>query len=219
MYTLSSVFRFLVTLVFFAGYSSSAFPLSTSAQATGTTNLSARITEIEIQGTSELESSQIMFLIESQVGDVLDRKVIRRDIHTIYQMKLYEDVQVEVKELDEDESGEKSYLLSYSVMERPRLAEVKLHGVLLVERTEIEEKMTLRQYDPYDPEKIVINEQIILEHYRSEGYTRVKVNSIIETVVADSENPGERFRVVFELNESPRVYLTDIYVSGTKYYS
>ena len=54
--------------------------------------MSARITEIEIQGTSELESSQIMFLIESQVGDVLDRKVIRRDIHTIYQMKLYEDV-------------------------------------------------------------------------------------------------------------------------------
>jgi outer membrane protein insertion porin family len=219
MYTLSSVFRFLVTLVFFAGYSSSAFPLSTNAQTSGTASFSASITEIEIKGTSELESSQIMFLIESQVGDVLDRKVIRRDIHTIYQMKLYEDVQVEVKELDEDESGERSYLLRYSVKERPRLAEVKLHGVLLVERTEIEEKMTLRQYDPYDPEKIVINEQIILEHYRSEGYTRVKVNSIIETVETDSENPGERFRVVFELNESPRVYLTDIYVSGTKYYS
>ena len=181
--------------------------------------MSASIAEIEIKGTSELESSQIMFLIESQVGNVLDRKIIRRDIHAIYKMKLFEDVQAEVEELDEGESGEKSYLLRYLVKERPRLAEVKLKGVLLVERTVIEEKMTLLQYDPYDPEKIALNEQIILEHYRSEGYPRVSVNSIIETVEADADNAGERFRVVFEMNEAPRVYLTDIYVSGTKYYS
>ena len=219
MYTLSSVPRILVTLVFLGVLSLSVFSRFTSAQTTGSAGLSASIAEIEIKGTSELESSQIMFLIESQVGDVLDRKIIRRDIHAIYKMKLFEDVQAEVEELDEGESGEKSYLLRYLVKERPRLAEVKLKGVLLVERTVIEEKMTLLQYDPYDPEKIELNEQIILEHYRSEGYPRVSVNSIIETVEADADNAGERFRVIFEMNEAPRVYLTDIYVSGTKYYS
>ena len=219
MYTLSSVPRILVTLVFLGVLSLSVFSRFTSAQTTGAAGLSASIAEIEINGTSELESSQIMFLIESQVGNVLDRKIIRRDIHAIYKMKLFEDVQAEVEELDEGESGEKSYLLRYLVKERPRLAEVKLKGVLLVERTVIEEKMTLLQYDPYDPEKIALNEQIILEHYRSEGYPRVSVNSIIETVEADAENAGERFRVIFEMNEAPRVYLTDIYVSGTKYYS
>ena len=219
MFTLSSVPRILVTLVFLGVYSLSVFSHSTSAQTTGSAGLSASIAEIEIKGTSELESSQIMFLIESQVGDILDREIIRRDIHAIYKMKLFEDVQAEVEELDEGESGIKSYLLRYLVKERPRLAEVKLKGVLLVERTVIEEKMTLLQYDPYDPEKIALNEQIILEHYRSEGYPRVSVNSIIETVEADADNAGERFRVIFEMNEAPRVYLTDIYVSGTKYYS
>lgn len=219
MYTLSSVPRILVTLVFLGVLSLSVFSRFTSAQTTGSAGLSASIAEIEIKGTSELESSQIMFLIESQVGNVLDRKIIRRDIHAIYKMKLFEDVQAEVEELDEGESGKKSYLLRYLVKERPRLAEVKLKGVLLVERTVIEENMTLLQYDPYDPEKIALNEQIILEHYRSEGYPRVSVNSIIETVEADAENAGERFRVIFEMNEAPRVYLTDIYVSGTKYYS
>ncbi|MEC9012398.1 MAG: outer membrane protein assembly factor BamA [SAR324 cluster bacterium] len=219
MYNLSSVPRILVTLVFLGVLSLSIFSRFTSAKTTGSAGLSTSIAEIEIKGTSELESSQIMFLIESQVGNALDRKIIRRDIHAIYKMKLFEDVQVEVEELDEGESGKKSYLLRYLVKERPRLAEVKLKGVLLVERTVIEEKMTLLQYDPYDPEKIALNEQIILEHYRSEGYPRVSVNSIIETVDADAENAGERFRVIFEMNEAPRVYLTDIYVSGTKYYS
>ncbi|HIO10528.1 MAG TPA: outer membrane protein assembly factor BamA, partial [Deltaproteobacteria bacterium] len=154
-----------------------------------------------------------------QVGNTLDRRTIRKDIHSIYQMKLFEDVRAEVEEQDTAASGAKGYLLRYVVEERPRLSEVKLEGVLLVERTEIEEKMTLLQYDPYDPEKIAVNEQIILEHYRSEGYPRVRVNSRIETVDTDLENEGEKFRVVFELDEKPRVYLTDIYVSGTKFYS
>ncbi|HIB45398.1 MAG TPA: outer membrane protein assembly factor BamA [Candidatus Lambdaproteobacteria bacterium] len=219
MYSLFSVLRFLVTLVFLCVFSAGISSFSLIAQTTANSDLSARISEIEIIGTSELESSQIMFLIESQVGDTLDRKAIRRDIHSIYQMKLFEDVRAEVEEQDTAASGAKGYLLRYVVEERPRLSEVKLEGVLLVERTEIEEKMTLLQYDPYDPEKIAVNEQIILEHYRSEGYPRVRVNSRIETVDTDLENEGEKFRVVFELDEKPRVYLTDIYVSGTKFYS
>ena len=219
MYSLFSVFRYLVTLVFLCVFSAGISSFSLIAQTTASSDLSARISEIEIKGTSELESSQIMFLIESQVGDTLDRKTIRKDIHSIYQMKLFEDVRAEVEEQDTAASGAKGYLLRYVVEERPRLSEVKLEGVLLVERTEIEEKMTLLQYDPYDPEKIAVNEQIILEHYRSEGYPRVRVNSRIETVDTDLENEGEKFRVVFELDEKPRVYLTDIYVSGTKFYS
>ena len=39
-----------------------------------------------------------------------------------------------------EESEVKGYLLRFVVKERPRLAEVKLVGVMLVERTEIEEK-------------------------------------------------------------------------------
>ena len=50
---------------------------------------SSYISEIEIEGTSDLESSQILFLIESQVGDILDRRKIRKDIHSIYKMKLF----------------------------------------------------------------------------------------------------------------------------------
>jgi len=166
-----------------------------------------------------LESSQILFLIESQVGEPLSRKAVRRDIHSIYQMKLFEDVQAEVKLQEFKESGAKGYLLRFVVKERPRLSEVKLVGVMLVERTEIEEKMTLVQYDPFDQEKIVVNEQIILEYYRSEGYPGVRVKSRVENVESSLESEGKKFRVVFEMEEKPRVYLSDIYISGTKFYS
>ena len=216
---LSSVFRFLFAIVFLGFLCLSNFNQVLYAQTTSSADLSSLISEIEIKGTSDLESSQILFLIESQVGEPLSRKAVRRDIHSIYQMKLFEDVQAEVKLQDFEESDAKGYLLRFVVKERPRLAEVKLVGVMLVERTEIEEKMTLVQYDPFDQEKIAVNEQIILEHYRSEGYSGVRVKSRVEAVESSLESEGKKFRVVFEMEEKPRVYLSDIYISGTKFYS
>ena len=216
---LSSVFRFLFGIVFLGFLCLCNFNQVLYAQTTSSADLLSLISEIEIKGTSDLESSQILFLIESQVGEPLSRKAVRRDIHSIYQMKLFEDVQAEVKLQDFEESGAKGYLLRFVVKERPRLAEVKLVGVMLVERTEIEEKMTLVQYDPFDQEKIAVNEQIILEHYRSEGYSGVRVKSRVEAVESSLESEGKKFRVVFEMEEKPRVYLSDIYISGTKFYS
>ena len=219
MNLLSSVFSFLFAIVFVGYLCLSNFNQVLYAQTTSSADLFSLISEIEIKGTSELESSQILFLIESQVGEPLSSKAVRRDIHSIYQMKLFEDVQAEVKLQDSEESGAKGYLLRFVVKERPRLSEVKLVGVMLVERTEIEEKMTLVQYDPFDQEKIAINEQIITEFYRSEGYPGVRVKSRVEVVESRLESEGKKFRVVFEMEEKPRVYLSDIYISGTKYYS
>ena len=136
---LSSVFRFFVTIAFLGLLSLNIPKPLLIAQTADSSVFSAHISEIEIKGTSDLESSQILFLIESQVGEPLSRKTVRRDIHSIYQMKLFEDIQAEVKLYDEAESGAKGYLLRFVVKERPRLAEVKLVGVMLVERSVIEE--------------------------------------------------------------------------------
>ena len=219
MNTPFSVFRFLAIIAFLGVFSSGIFITNVKAQKLENADTAAQISEIEIKGTSDLESSQIMFLIESQVGEPLDRKMIRRDLHSIFQMNLFEDVTAEVELQEEDDSGFKGHLLRFLVSERPRLAEIKFEGILLAERTEIEDKMTLVQYDPYDPEKINVNKQIILEHYRSEGYPRVKVNSRIETIDSEVKTEGKKFRVIFEIEEKPRVYLSDIYISGTKFYS
>ena len=162
MYTPFSVFRLLAIIASLGVFSFGIFIKTVKAQQLENTDTTAQISEIEIKGTSDLESSQIMFLIESQVGEPLDRKMIRRDVHSIYQMNLFEDVTAEVEQQDEDGYGLKGYLLRFLVSERPRLAEIKFEGILLAERTEIEDKMTLVQYDPYDPEKINENKQIII---------------------------------------------------------
>ena len=183
-------FRFLIVFLFLGLSQNLFFNYPIFAQSSGEKKSSAYISDIEIFGTSDMESSQIIFLIESQIGDALDRKKISKDIHSIYKMKLFEDVKVEVKkksQLDED----KGYILRFLVKERPRLDEVKLKGVFNLEKSEIEEKITLLKHDPYDLEKILLNEQIILEHYRAEGYPIVKVKSRIEKISSHTGNLKE----------------------------
>ena len=81
-----SVFRFLAIIAFLGAFFSGLFVKNIKAQQLKNADITAQISEIEIKGTSDLESSQIMFLLESQVGETLDRNMIRRDIHSIFKM-------------------------------------------------------------------------------------------------------------------------------------
>ncbi len=162
---------------------------------------------IEVTGTSELEKAQILFLIESRVGEKLDRRKIRQDVHLIYGMNLFQDVQVEV------ESEENGVILKYIVLERPRLADVRIEGLTLISRDEVEKQMSLRAQDIYDSVKVRENEEIILEQYRKDGYPKVKVWSKVNKLT------DSLFEVIFLIEEKPRVYLSDIQITGSKYFS
>ena len=85
-----SIFRFLAIIAFLGTFFSGIFITNVKAQQLKNADRTAHISEIEIKGTSDLESSQIMFLIESQVGEPLNRKKIRRDIHAIFEMNLFD---------------------------------------------------------------------------------------------------------------------------------
>ena len=73
MTILNYFFRFLIAYLFLGIFINIIFYLTIFAQNKDVNEFSAYISEIEIKGTSELESSQIIFLIESQIGDILDR--------------------------------------------------------------------------------------------------------------------------------------------------
>ena len=168
---------------------------------------SQTINNIEIVGTSDLEKSQILFIIESQVGEALDQRKLRQDVHILHEMNLYRDVQLEV------EPGENGYILRYRLKELARLADIQIQGVTLVSKTEIEKQLTIKIQDVYDVVKLRENEEIILEEYRKEGYPKVKVRSRV--VEVDEMN----YEIIFEIDEKPRVFLTDIYINGTQFYT
>lgn len=165
------------------------------------------IQDIEVSGTSDLEVAQILYQIESQVGDPLDRRSIRKDLHTIYEMGLFVDARAEVEPVED------GYRLRFVVQERPRLAEVKVTGIVQVSKDQTIEKLTIKALDFYDPVKVEENIELIRNEYRKEGFPRVIIRSRIE-----KQSP-EQYRLFFEVTERPSVYLTDIRVTGTRFLS
>jgi len=165
------------------------------------------ITDIEIQGTSELETSQILFKLENQIGQSIDKRKIVRDIKSIYQMGLFEHVQVEA---DPQEDG---YLLRFIVTERPRIQSIRISGRELIPEEELTEKIATKKNDIYDPVKIKQDEKIIRDLYRKKGYTQTNVSSTIEII---SE---KKYTIDFVIEETPQVFLTNIHVAGSKLFS
>ncbi|MEC8283902.1 MAG: POTRA domain-containing protein, partial [SAR324 cluster bacterium] len=167
----------------------------------------ARILEIEIQGTSELEEAQLLFSLESQVNFPLDRQRIRQDIRQIFETGLFRDVRAEVEPLGD------GYRLRYVVEERPRLLSVRLEGINLLDLDEIREKLLLRANDIYDPFKAEQDQTMILDKYREDGYTTARVLPRLEK---ESE---QEYRLTYVAQEQPKVFLTDVDISGTKVFA
>lgn len=175
-----------------------------------TANINAQdvlISNIEVEGTSQLETAQILNSLESRIFDPLDRKKISRDIHTIYNMGLFEDVKVEV------EMQEEGYILRFIVLERPRVTELHFEGMKLLSVSDLDEELTIKKMDIYDPVKINENERLIENAYRKAGYAKVVVTSRVDKMTK------QKYAVYFIVQESPRVFLTDIQVKGTEVYS
>ena len=165
------------------------------------------IQDIEISGTSDLEAAQILHQLESQVGDPLDRRNIRIDLQTIYEMGLFVDARAEVEPIED------GYRLRFVVQERPRLSEVNVTGIVQVSKDQTLEKLTVKALDFYDPFKVEQNIEIIRNEYRKEGFSRVVIRSRIE------KQTPEQYRLFIEVTERPSVFLTDIRVSGTEFLS
>ena len=165
------------------------------------------IAQIEVQGTSALETDQILFKLESQIGQSIDRKRIIRDIKAIYGMGLFQNVQAEV---DAKEGG---YLLRFVVTERPRVTAIQFTGRTIISEDDIVEAIPLKIGDIYDPIQLRQAENIIRELYQKEGYALVNVTAKTEIVAEKA------YAVDFVIEENPKVFLTHIYIEGNHLFS
>ena len=152
------------------------------------------ISAIEVVGTSELEASQILVKLESQIGQTIDRQRIIRDIKAIYQMGLFSNVQVET------EQQETGFLLRFVVTERPRIQTIRLSGARLISEEDLKEAIQTKDHGIYDPAKIKQDENIIRGLYRKEGYVRTKVSTHTEAITE------KKYRVDFVIEETPKSF-------------
>ena len=180
-----------------------------SLTASGALAQSPIIRDVEIDGTSELEASQLLLQLESTIGADLDRRQVRNDLHTIFATGTFTDVRAEVEPLPERDG----YRLRFVVLERPRIVSLKVEGIRKISRDETIGTMTIKELDTFDPAKVQENVRIIRDAYRKKGFNRVTITPQVVEL-----SPTER-ALTFSIEEQPRVFLTDLSVQGSRFYS
>jgi outer membrane protein insertion porin family len=164
-----------------------------------------RVAEIDVEGQVQVEKGQILTVIASRVDGGLDPDTVTRDLHSIFALGYFQSVKAEAKTLPGV-----GYRLVFFVKERPRISSVVLTGNSILTTKKLQEILTLRIGSVFSQSLVEANLDKIRQAYRDKGYFKVKLTSQV-----DKANE-QQYAVTILIEESPRIYITEIHVSGTR---
>ncbi|MCP4754920.1 MAG: outer membrane protein assembly factor BamA [Proteobacteria bacterium] len=167
------------------------------------------IVDIRIEGLRLIEKGLIFSAIRSQRTAQLSAGIVVEDIKAILKLGYFKGVSVDIDTVDTDQ-----VVLIFKVVEKPKIALIEITGNKLFDNTTLMEKLKVFQNNMINTSKIKADVDIILEEYRKKGYMQTQVTFEIRKIDESSVS------LTYKITESPKVYLSEINITGTKaYYS
>ena len=158
-----------------------------------------------MEGQVQVEKGQILTVISSRVDGALEPDTVTRDLRSIFALGYFQSVKAEAQTIPGV-----GYRLIFVVRERPRISSVVLTGNSIIPLKKLQEILTLRIGSVYSQSLVEVNLDKIRQAYREKGYFKVKLTSQL-----DKAN-DQQYAVTIQIEESPRIYITDIRIKGTR---
>lgn len=178
-----------------------------------------RITGILIEGVED--TAQLLAGTKLKVGETYllpeMGRYFRDEIHRLYATGRFEDVKASIVEGATEDEGQ----VVLKVVERSKVASVKLVGLKKVKESDVRGVMTLSDGSPYSQSTLERARSAIAEYLENEGYLHARV--AIETSVVDAGKAGAgkpaTIAVTFRIAENDKVKIYRMNLIGNKYYS
>ena len=168
------------------------------------TEVTAKITLLEVQGNKRIETATILAKIKTKEGENFSPAQIKEDIKTLYQLGHFEDVQVKT------EGFENGLKVIFSVKEKPLIREITFEGNDELTTEKLKEGMTLLPRTAFNIQLIQENAEKIRLKYQDDGY----YDAVVVPVITELRG-GDR-SVVFYIEEGDKVKLSEIFITGNK---
>jgi outer membrane protein insertion porin family len=167
----------------------------------------APIEVISIVGNSRVEQSAIRVRIKSPIGKPPDPALIEQDVRSIYGMGFFEDVQASVEDVD----GKRT--LTFRVIERPMIKEVKLEGNKKIKDEDLQIALKVRPHTLLDVEKIQRGIEEAKKLYDQKGYKDAAIT------FKTSEPVNGEVTLTFVVDEGKVIRIQHIIFEGNKQFS
>ncbi|MEW5801865.1 MAG: outer membrane protein assembly factor BamA [bacterium] len=164
------------------------------------------VKEIAVEGNRKIERQAIVHKIQTKIGETFDPRKIDEDIKAIYDIGYFENIKVDVKEIDG------GVTVTYIVSERPLIKKISFRGNKKIKTETLKEKTDITPGSIYNPYLVKKNIQSLMQYYKDEGYYLVQISSAQEAV---SE---EQTELVFDIEEGKKVKIREVNIEGNDYF-
>ncbi|MEF9476315.1 MAG: hypothetical protein L0958_06510, partial [Candidatus Mariimomonas ferrooxydans] len=137
-------------------------------------DLEGKIKEIEVEGLSRIDHEELIDMICLQVGDVIDREILRTGIKRAFKKGIFLDIKVVAEPYD---SGIK---LKYIVKEIPIIERINIEGNERFSNGKIKEKFIFREGEDFKEDLLDEARDGLLKFYSRKGFPDVKVKISVE---------------------------------------
>jgi outer membrane protein insertion porin family len=163
-----------------------------------------KIGEITIKGNRRIETAVILNLLKLKAGEPLDAEKVDGDIRAIYNLGHFQDVKAETGR------GEKGLTLTYRVVEKPIIREVRIEGNKEIKEEKIREAIELKLNSVFSPKELAKSAKKVKKLYADEGYYLAEVET---TTIRKSDT---EIRVVFKVTEGDKILITALRFEGNR---
>lgn len=174
------------------------------------------ISKIFFEGNRRIQRATLLARIFSRPGDPYSVDAVRRDFQALWNTQFFEDITLEVED-DPDQANGK--ILIFRVQERPIIRRIEYKGNKSITESDIldafkEKKVGLSVESQFDPTKIKHAEVILKELLAEHGRQFATVKTTYERISSTNS-----VKVVFNINEGPKVKVGQITIVGNKAFS
>ena len=164
-----------------------------------------RVGTIDVKGNRKIETDAVIARLVSKIGEPYTSTKIRGDVDALFKSGYFYDVRVDrvVK------GGEAA--LTYTVVEKPSVAEIVFKGNSEVETDDLKEAAALKAFEILNMNKVREATEKVQKVYEDKGFFLARVTPKIETITE-----GESVRLVFDIQENDKVKVKRITFLGNR---
>jgi outer membrane protein insertion porin family len=131
---------------------------------------SLKVAKLQFRGNRKVEDDAIKVNLKTAPGVTLTQEVLRDDVHTIWKMGYFEDVQVEVTE------GKSGSIVVFVLREKPSINKIYVAGADEVPLSKINEVLDIKKDQILDLAKLKKNVEKIKDLYVEKGFYMAEVS-------------------------------------------
>jgi outer membrane protein insertion porin family len=133
-----------------------------------------KVSKLQFRGNRKVEDDAIKVNLKTAPGVSLTQEMLREDMHTIWKMGFFEDIQVEVQEGGKGQ-GKTGTVVTFVLKEKPSIAKIYVAGNEEVALTKINEVLDIKKDQILDLAKLKKNVEKIKDLYVEKGFYMAEV--------------------------------------------